>query len=59
MTTSAQDESKALEIKANKFWSGVLQVAESARVEEHAAAFERVQDVIDSLPKGGLDRAGV
>lgn len=51
VTTSAQDESKALEIKANKFWSGVLQVAESARVEEHAAAFDRVQDVIDSLPK--------
>lgn len=51
VTTSAQDENKALEIKAGKFWSGVLQVAESARLEEHQAVFDHVQQVIDELPK--------
>lgn len=59
VTTSGADESKALQIKAEKFWSQVLQVAESAKLDEHTKTYERVEKVIGALPPENSHVAGL
>lgn len=50
ITSSAADERRALEIKAEQFWQPVLQAAEKARLEEHLAVYEQVESAIAALP---------
>jgi hypothetical protein len=49
ITSSAADERRALEIKAEQFWQPVLQAAEQAKLEEHLAVYEQVESVIARL----------
>lgn len=50
LVVSPQDEARALELKAEHFWSSLLQSAEHLRVEEHAQLLSDTEQVLRELP---------
>jgi len=50
LTGGSSDESRALEIKADKFWRSVLDAAEAMKMEEHLALYRDTETVIAGLP---------
>lgn len=50
ITGSSADEPRALEIKAEKFWKSLLDVADAMKLDEHAATYAQADAVIQSLP---------
>jgi len=50
LTGGSGDQSRALEIKAEKFWRSVLDAAHAMRMEEHVALYQDVEKVIAALP---------
>eukprot|EP00927_Polykrikos_kofoidii_P028096 TRINITY_DN2458_c0_g4_i1.p1 TRINITY_DN2458_c0_g4~~TRINITY_DN2458_c0_g4_i1.p1 ORF type:complete len:314 (+),score=47.45 TRINITY_DN2458_c0_g4_i1:86-943(+) len=50
ITSTAADERRALEIKAEQFWQLVLQAAERAKLDEHLAVYQQVESAIAALP---------
>lgn len=50
LTTSSVDEKRALEIKAGRFWDGVLQASEEMNMEKHVSVYAEAEAVIASLP---------
>jgi len=59
ITSSAADERRALEIKAEEFWQPVLQAAEQAKLEEHLAVYDQVESAIAALPSDHGDVRGL
>mmetsp|Transcript_13345 Transcript_13345/g.31260 ORF Transcript_13345/g.31260 Transcript_13345/m.31260 type:complete len:288 (+) Transcript_13345:125-988(+) len=49
IATSKIDETRALEIKAERFWSSMLRAAEDMKMEEHVALYSDTEAVINSL----------
>eukprot|EP00929_Paragymnodinium_shiwhaense_P008023 TRINITY_DN111948_c0_g1_i1.p1 TRINITY_DN111948_c0_g1~~TRINITY_DN111948_c0_g1_i1.p1 ORF type:complete len:296 (+),score=84.64 TRINITY_DN111948_c0_g1_i1:60-947(+) len=50
LTTSAGDERRALELKAEQFWRPVLQAAEETKMDEHLTVYSEVEAAIGGLP---------
>lgn len=50
ITTSAADEFRALEIKAESFWKPILSAAEDVKMEKHLELYADVEVVIKGLP---------
>lgn len=50
LTTSSADEKRALEIKAEQFWDGILQASEEMNMEKHVSLYADAEAVIASLP---------
>jgi len=51
LTISSADQGRALEIKSERFWQGLLNAAEGMKMEEHLALYTETESVIASLPK--------
>jgi hypothetical protein len=49
LTVDPLDETKALKIKADKFWQSVLEAAQSTKMVEHAQLYADVEKVISEL----------
>jgi len=50
LTGGSDDEGRALDIKAEKFWRSVLSAAEAMRMEEHVALYQETEKTIAGLP---------
>merc|ERR1719230_1256623 len=51
LTVGEFDETRALEVKAEQFWSPILAAAEKAKMSEHANLYQDTEKVLSELPK--------
>lgn len=50
LTSSSLDENRALEIKAGAFWTGVLEVADTMKMQEHLTLYDDAAAMLAALP---------
>lgn len=51
LTVGEFDETRALEVKAEQFWSPILAAAEKAKMSEHAKLYQDTEKVLSELPE--------
>lgn len=50
LTTSADDERRALELKAEQFWSPILQAAQESQLDQHLEVYADAEAALAALP---------